>query len=96
MHGVAFALSIIPGVPWGDFWGSPLFLYFSPETILPVASILAGIIGVVLMFGRYFLSMIRKTFKRTSAMANQETAEIEDIDLSVDRETGPRSKEVSG
>jgi len=60
MHGVVYALSVIPVFPWTEFGGLPLFLYFSPDTILPVASILASIIGVALMFGRHFVTLVRK------------------------------------
>jgi hypothetical protein len=29
-----------------------IFAYFGPETTLPLASVLAGILGVLMMFGR--------------------------------------------
>lgn len=31
---------------------APLVAYFSPETVLPVTSVVATVFGVVLMFGR--------------------------------------------
>lgn len=93
MHAVTFALSMAPGVPWAEAWRTPLFLYFSPDTILPVASILGGIIGVGLMFGRYFISLIKKAMGRAPAAAAEGAVEIEDIDLSLDGEPGPRSEE---
>ncbi|QEH32839.1 hypothetical protein OJF2_13230 [Aquisphaera giovannonii] len=37
-----------------------LLAYAGPETMLPVASVLAGAIGVVLMFGRNALAFGRK------------------------------------
>ncbi|MBI3469593.1 MAG: hypothetical protein HY000_41870 [Planctomycetes bacterium] len=40
-----------------------LFLaYLGPETMLPFASVLAGIVGVVLMFGRYLVGLVKKGF----------------------------------
>lgn len=49
--------------PWGSSLGPGVFLYFGPETILPLASIIAGIIGVILMFWRYLFGMGKKFFK---------------------------------
>ncbi len=41
----------------------PILLgYVGPETVLPVASFLAGILGVLLMFGRNVLLMIKRGF----------------------------------
>jgi hypothetical protein len=37
-----------------------LFAYFGPETMMPVASILCAIGGVVIMFGRNVLQIGRK------------------------------------
>ena len=34
------------------FNSDPLFAYFSPETLLPVGSILATVLGVAMMLGR--------------------------------------------
>jgi hypothetical protein len=34
--------------------------YFSPETVLPVTSILATVLGVILMFGRYTFRLVTK------------------------------------
>jgi hypothetical protein len=31
---------------------SPLFAYFGPETLLPMTSVVATVVGIVLMFGR--------------------------------------------
>jgi hypothetical protein len=39
-------------------------LYFGPETVVPVGSAIAGAIGVVLMFGRRTVAMVRGTFAR--------------------------------
>jgi hypothetical protein len=94
MFEAVYLLSIAPGAPWTEFWRLPLLLYFSPETILPVASVLASIVGVLLMFGRYFISMVRKALGRPSPATDQGPAEIEDIDLTVDGHVGPRSEEV--
>jgi hypothetical protein len=52
--------------PLDSILGPVVFLYFGPETVLPVASMIAGIIGVVLMFWRYILSSTRKLFKQVS------------------------------
>ena len=36
------------------------FLYMGPGQLLPLASAVAAAIGAVLLFGRYFLSLIRR------------------------------------
>jgi hypothetical protein len=41
-----------------------VFAYVGPETILPVASVLAAVIGVVMMFGRNLVSFGRKLVRR--------------------------------
>jgi hypothetical protein len=38
-------------------------LYLGPETTLPLVSLLAGLVGIVLLFGRYLMSMARKALK---------------------------------
>jgi hypothetical protein len=62
MHTFSHLASLI--VPGDSALHAVMFLYFGPETVLPVASAIAGIIGVILMFGRYILSMGRKFFKQ--------------------------------
>jgi hypothetical protein len=41
-----------------------LLAYLGPETMMPVASILAGIAGVFMMFGRSVVQITRNTFRR--------------------------------
>jgi hypothetical protein len=41
-----------------------LFAYFGPETMMPVASIIAAVTGVVLMFGRSVIAFSRKVARR--------------------------------
>ena len=41
-----------------------LFAYFSPETLLPVGSIVATVLGVVMMLGRGSLRFFIRSFKR--------------------------------
>ena len=40
-----------------------LFAYFGPETTLPLASVLAGVLGVVMMFGRATLRVLARPFR---------------------------------
>jgi hypothetical protein len=42
----------------------PLFAYFSPETLLPVGSILATALGVLMMLGRGSLRFLIRSLKR--------------------------------
>ena len=42
----------------------PFFAYFSPETVLPVTSIVATIAGIVMMLGRGTLRLMVRSFQR--------------------------------
>ncbi len=41
-----------------------VFAYLGPETMLPMTSVVAGAIGVVMMFGRGSVRWIAATFRR--------------------------------
>jgi hypothetical protein len=41
-----------------------LFAYLGPETMMPVASIVAAVAGVVMMFGRTIVSFGRNVVRR--------------------------------
>jgi len=47
---------------------SMLFAYFGPETMMPVASVIAGAVGVVMLFGRNVLllgrGLVRRVWRR--------------------------------
>ncbi len=46
-------------------WNSTLvFAYFGPETLLPVTSIVATIVGIVMMLGRGSFRFILQFFRR--------------------------------
>ena len=55
-----------------------LFAYFGPETVLPLASVLATVFGVVMMFGRasfrFALMPFRWIFKKGNAPAGSASA----------------------
>jgi hypothetical protein len=42
----------------------PLFAYFSPETLLPVGSIVATVLGVMMMLGRGSLRFVIRSSRR--------------------------------
>ncbi len=65
-----------------------VFLYLGPETILPVASILASIIGVILMFWRLIFGSIRRVFRGPSQVTPTEVALTEVV---LEEETPPSS-----
>ncbi len=48
-----------------------LFAYVGPETMLPLASILAGVVGVLLMFGRSVLMFGRKVVRGVRGLAGR-------------------------
>ena len=47
-------------------WGKGLFvfLYLGPETIMPLASILATIVGGILVFWRFIVGGIKKIYRK--------------------------------
>jgi hypothetical protein len=55
------------------FINSPIFAYFSPETLLPVGSIVATVMGVAMMLGRgslrFFLRSFRRVFRKSGWIA---------------------------
>ncbi len=56
-----------------------LFLYLGPDTIMPLASILAAVIGFILLFWRYIVNIIKKIFRRgkASSIVNGEDSLID-------------------
>lgn len=40
-----------------------VLLYLGPDTVLPIASIIAAALGVILMFGRRLIGMFRMGFQ---------------------------------
>ena len=48
-----------------------LFAYVGPETMLPLASILAGVVGVLLMFGRNVMMLGRKIVRGVRGLAGR-------------------------
>jgi hypothetical protein len=41
-----------------------VFAYFGPETMMPVASIIAAVAGVAMMFGRNLVHFFRSLYRR--------------------------------
>lgn len=52
-----------PAPPPGAGSNLVFFLYLGPQTVLPLASILAAAVGVLLLFGRRFSGLARSFFK---------------------------------
>jgi hypothetical protein len=48
-----------------------LFAYVGPETMLPLASILAGVVGVLLMFGHNVMMFGRKMVRCVRGLAGR-------------------------
>jgi hypothetical protein len=46
-----------------------LFAYFGPETLMPLTSIVAGVVGVFLMFGRNTLRFAVLAWNRLTRLA---------------------------
>jgi len=52
-----------------------LFAYIGPETMMPVASIVAAVTGVVMMFGRNILMFGRGIIRRVWPQSKQKKDE---------------------
>jgi hypothetical protein len=50
-------------LPWDVALGLLVFLYLGPETVLPVASVLAAVLGVLLIFWRHVVALARKAMR---------------------------------
>ena len=49
--------------PWHASLGGFAFLYVGPDAILPLASAVAAVVGVLLLFWRYVVGLVRRTFR---------------------------------
>jgi hypothetical protein len=50
-------------------------LYLGPDSIMPIASVIAAILGVILIFWRYILSSIKKGFRFIRRKLNKDVEE---------------------
>ena len=48
-----------------------LFAYIGPDTMLPLASVFAGVVGVVLMFGRQLKLGVRNLVRRITGRTEE-------------------------
>lgn len=65
MHVLHFILQSVnlPVNPFGWQDGIIVFTYLGPETIMPLASILATIVGVILIFWRFIIGFIKRLIR---------------------------------
>jgi hypothetical protein len=57
-----------------------LFAYIGPETMMPVASVLAGVVGVFMMFGRSVVGFGRGLVRRVPKPKTAEKPEPDSLD----------------
>jgi undecaprenyl pyrophosphate phosphatase UppP len=62
-------------------------LYLGPETMMPLVSFLAAILGIILIFWRYIVNFFKKLFKRKDTAVSGE----EEITPYVEPEDDDRS-----
>ena len=55
-------------------------LYLGPETIMPLASVLAAILGFILLFWRSIAGFFKKIFRKGSAPSQDATPYVEPED----------------
>jgi hypothetical protein len=63
MLSLVLPINLVQLIPWDSALGSIALLYLGPETLMPVASVLAAIVGVVLIFWRFVVGKIRKILR---------------------------------
>jgi hypothetical protein len=78
LHILDFATGVVLWLPWPEPMLPSVILYLGPETILPVASILASIIGFILMFWRVILKSVRNLFRGQSGATQASTTSPEE------------------
>ena len=52
-------------------WLGLLILYIGPETIIPLTSFLAAIVGILLMFWRWVVGIFRRGIRFSSRVCNR-------------------------
>ncbi|HEX9075740.1 MAG TPA: hypothetical protein VF932_08155 [Anaerolineae bacterium] len=65
-----------------------IVLYLGPNTVLPLASILAAVVGLLLIAPRYFIGLIRKGFRRAMQAVRREAPPAESENAA--RDADPR------
>jgi hypothetical protein len=61
---LADLFALVPRVlPSGAASQLVVFLYLGPQTVLPLASFLAATLGILLLFGRQIVSLVRRGFR---------------------------------
>ena len=55
-------------------------LYLGPETIMPLASILAAIVGFFLLFGRSVIGFFKKIIRKRSSPSDEAVPYVEPED----------------
>jgi hypothetical protein len=85
MHTSIFDLTVLAAaaLPTGSSTTPVVFLYFGPEVVLPIASFVAGALGVILMFWRQIRSFIVRGFRAITGRGAAEPAQLPD-DLDTD------------
>lgn len=59
-----------------------IFLYLGPETILPIGSVIAALVGFLLVGWRWILVIVRRLLGKTPAEAPAETFDfVEDEEI---------------
>jgi hypothetical protein len=59
-----------------NYWLTFNFLYLGPDSLLPLASILAAALGVILIFWRFIKKIIVKLFRRIRGESLQTENEV--------------------
>ena len=63
LQGLASVFGVI-SLPINLLMQKPVMLYFGPETIMPITSVLAAAVGMTLIFWRHITTTVRSGFRR--------------------------------
>ena len=64
------------------FSGMTILYYLGPEAIMPLASVLAAIVGVLLIFWRYIVGFFRRIFRSVTGKADPEASLDDEMPIS--------------
>ena len=53
------------------FYSTSILFYMGPETIMPLASILAAVVGIILIFWRFITAFFRRIFHKITGRKDE-------------------------
>ncbi len=80
VHVFVPASVFIQALPQGLARASLVLTYMGPQTVLPLASAIAAVIGFILIFWRFLVGLVRKLFKLLFRRKDQDADSVPAVD----------------